>query len=135
MAIIVDGENLSVPIFIDEYGYVDLATADFDPVTTLTDWKGALNDSRLGNYLKKGFLARADSDGILWAITLRQFKDAIKHPEGQDNATILATLVPEELSVSANQWLECRLIKVFAADSSEDVDLITDIQIGVKFNS
>ena len=133
MARILDGDNLNTPFFVDDYGYVDVSVSDFDPVTTLTDWKypdGTMHESRLGSYTKNGFLVRCDTAGVLQAITLRQFKEAIKHPAGDDDATILATLVPEPITLTANQWLECRLIKVFAATSSAELDLLEDINVG-----
>ncbi len=135
MAIIVDGENLNVPFFVDDYGEVDISVTDFDPVTTLRDWKYVATDmhaSRLGNYLKKGFLIRPSATGVIFAITLRQFKEAIKHPVGQNDATILAGLVPEQISVNVNQWLECRLIKVFGADSSPELsdEVVETIDVG-----
>jgi len=136
MTVLRDGENLNVGFYVDDYGYVDITETDFDPVTTLTDWEypdGSMHNSRLGEYLKKGFVVRADTDGILHAITLRQFKKAIKNPVGQTSATILAGLIPEPVSLTANQWLECRLIKVFAADSSPEIEdsMVQDITVGL----
>lgn len=133
MAIIVDGENLNTPFFVDDIGVVDISTQDFDPITNYRDFKYEDTDmhaSRIGNYSKKGFLVKLEEAGSIYVITLRAFKDAIKHPEGSDDATILATLVPELMTLIAGEWLPVRLIKVFAADSSPELSLADSIVVG-----
>jgi hypothetical protein len=133
MARITDGLNVNQPWLVSDYGWADISVTDFDPITDYHDWRfpaDNMHESRRGNYIKKGFLARPDADGGFYAITHQQFMDAIKHPEGQDEVTILAGLVPQLFHGMEGQWVECRLVKVFAADSSEDLDMASGVNIG-----
>ena len=63
-----DGLNRNTPFFIQSYGYVSIAAADFDPITTEVDWRGALNDSQVGSYRKNGFLRDLMLTGVLYII-------------------------------------------------------------------
>lgn len=115
MTKITNGYNVSSPLFVDDYGYVDISTDDFDPITTLTDWAypvGSMHISRRGMYMQKGFLARPNADGLVYAITYRQWKEV--GGSFQDRSGV--DLVPQPFLGAANQWIECPLVKVFAQD-------------------
>lgn len=130
MAILRNGEGINQPIFCRDYGYVDISTDDFDPITTLHDWKYPspleMHASRQGMYMKKGFLARPDADGDFYAITLAQYKDArnsFTDREGND-------LEPELFHGTKETWIECPLAKVFASDDACFATVATSINVG-----
>ena len=114
MASVKDGLNRTVPFFVQTYGYVNIAAADFDPLTTLTDWRGALNISQVGSYRKNGFLARPSVDGDFYAVTWDQYHNAMHNPHGLTEAQVIAAIVPQLFLGAATQWIECLLIKVFS---------------------
>ena len=126
-----DGLNRNVAFFIHDYGYVDISTADFDPITTETDWRGALDISQVGSYRTNGFLARPDADGLFYAITWAQYEQAMKNPHGLTEAQVIATLVPQAFSGVANQWIECLLVKVFATDDATYGTIAEAVNIGL----
>lgn len=129
MTKIIGGNNVNVPFLVDDYGYVDISTADFDPITTLTDWKyplGTMHASRQGMYIRKGFLARPNADGNFYAITYRQYHEvggSFQDRRGVD-------LVPQLFLGAANQWIECPLVKVFATDEGSGTEC-TAINVGL----
>ena len=108
-----DGLNRNTPFFTQAEGYVTIAAADFDPITTETDWRGALNISQVGSYRKNGFLARPDADGAFYAITWAQYHEAMAHPAGLTEVQVIAALVPQLFEGADNQWIEELLVKVF----------------------
>lgn len=132
---VTDGLNRGVPFFISEYGYVDISAADFDPLTTLTDWDGAfpegVDDTRYGTYLKNGFLARPNADGNFYAISWTQLERAMGRARGRTRAAVLATLVPQLYNGMENQWVECLLVKVFASDDQSYATVATSINVGL----
>jgi hypothetical protein len=121
MTKITNGYNVNTPLLVDDYGYVDITTDDFDPITTLTDWKyplGTMHISRRGMYIRKGFLARPNADGFVYAITYRQYHEvggSFQDRQGVD-------LVPQPFLGVANQWIECPLVKVFAQDTASGTE-------------
>lgn len=130
MAILRNGEGINQPIFVRDYGYVDISTEDFDPITTLHDWKYPspleMHASRQGMYMKKGFLARPNADGNFYAITLAQYKDAgNSFTDRAGNA-----LEPQLFLGAANEWIECPLAKVFASDDACFANTATAINVG-----
>jgi hypothetical protein len=129
MTKIIGGNNVNVPFLVDDYGYVDISTDDFDPITDLTDWKypaGSMNASRRGMYIRKGFLARPNDDGNFYAITYRQYHEvggSFQDRRGVD-------LEPQLFLGSANTWIECPLVKVFATDAGSGTEC-TAINVGL----
>jgi len=127
-----DGLNRNTPFFVFDYGYVDLSAADFDPLTTETDWRGALNDSQLGSYRMNGFLARPNADGLFYAITWAQYEQAMKNPHGLTEVQVIAALIPQAYLGVANQWIECPLIKIFYPDDDQEYKTVaTAANIGL----
>ena len=126
-----DGLNRNIGFEVYAYGYLSIAAADFDPLTTETDWRGALNDSQVGSYRTNGFLARPDADGLFYAITWAQYEQAMKNPHGLTEAQVIATLVPQAFSGVANQWIECLLVKVFDADDAKYGTIAEAVNIGL----
>ena len=126
-----DGLNRNTPFFIQSYGYVNIAAADFDPITTETDWRGALNISQVGSYRKNGFLARPDADGAFYAVTWDQYHTAMAHPAGLTEAQVIAAIVPQRFEGADNQWIECLLVKVFAANDQTYTTIATSVNIGL----
>lgn len=126
-----DGLNRNTPFFIQDYGYVDISAADFDPITDEADWRGALNDSQVGSYRKNGFLARPDADGAFYAVTWDQYNTAMAHPAGLTEAQVIAAIVPQRFEGADNQWIECLLVKVFAADDDNYATIATSINVGL----
>ena len=130
-----DGLNRNLPFFVHDYGYVNIAAADFDPITTETDWRGALNISQVGSYRKNGFLARPNADGNFYAVTWDQYHRAMHNPHGLTEVQIIATIVPQLFNGVENQWIECLLIKVFAhgpgQNGGQHDTICTDINVGL----
>lgn len=126
-----DGLNRNTPFFIQSYGYVSIAAADFDPITTATDWRGALNISQVGSYRKNGFLARPDADGAFYAVTWDQYNTAMAHPAGLTEAQVIAAIVPQRFEGADNQWIECLLVKVFASNDGDYATVATSINVGL----
>jgi hypothetical protein len=121
MTKVTNGYNVNIPILVDDYGYVDISTADFDPITTLHDWKypvAEMNISRRDQYRRNGFLARPNADGLFYAITYRQYHEvgeSFQNRRGVD-------LVPQPFLGVANEWIECPLVKVFAQDEASGTE-------------
>ena len=126
-----DGLNRNTPFFIQSYGYVNIAAADFDPITTETDWRGALNDSQIGSYQKNGFLARPDADGAFYAVTWDQYHTAMRHPAGLTEAQVIAAIVPQRFEGADNQWIECLLVKVFSHSDQTYAATCVNINVGL----
>jgi hypothetical protein len=106
---LVTRRGAEIPFFIEDFTYEDIQTVAFDPITLLHDARHVhptvLNDSDLGAYTKHGFLVRPDTDGVIYGITWRQYKDNLKSLSG---------LVPQAYLASANTWIECPFVKIFA---------------------
>lgn len=128
---VTDGLNRGVPFFLNDYGYANIAAADFDPITTETDWRGALDNSQLDFYRKNGFLVRPWTDGAFYAITWNQYYNALKAAHGQAEAVVLAALVPQEFLAVGGTWVECLLVKVFANNDGDYQTASTEINIGL----
>lgn len=126
-----DGLSRNIPFFVDRYGYVNIVAAAFDPITTETDWRGALNDSQVDFYRKNGFLARPNDDGDFYAIQWEEYNEAMKNPHGLTEVQIIAALVPQLFNGVANQWIECLLIKIFAHTDEKYGCDATDCNIGL----
>ena len=131
MAILRNGEGINEPIFVRDYGYIDISAESFSPIETLHDWKylhpDVMHASRQGMYMKKGFLARPDTTGAFYAITLAQYKDPTRNSfldkEGND-------LEPELFNATANEWIECPLVKVFSSVDSSYANSSSSINVG-----
>lgn len=128
---VTDGLNRGVPFFFSDYGYATIAAANFDPLTTAVDWRGALNDSQYDYYVKNGFLARPWTNGAFYAITWAQLEDAMGRAHGLTRVQVLATLVPQEFLAVGGTWVECLLVKVFANDDATYATASTEINIGI----
>ena len=131
MASVKDGLNRTVPFLVHDYGQINIAAADFDPLTTLTDWRGALNISQAGSYRKNGFLVRPWTDGDFYAITWAQYEQAMKNPHGLTEAQVIATLIPQEYLARAGTWIEALLIKVFAHSNQTYPTVSVEINVGL----
>ena len=115
-------DGTKVPFFVDDIEVKDISTADFSPSED-----PSMSDTDKGKYLDKGFLVRAQADGNACVITLRQYL--------KNNKTVTG-LTPIKVIMSANQWLECRVVKVYAKDDATYPSTIGDstndeINIGV----
>lgn len=127
-----DGLNRNLPFFVQNYGYVNIAVVDFDPITTETDWRGALNASQVDYYRANGFLARPNADGNFYAITWQQYHEAMQNPHGLTEVAIIAALVPQLYNGVEDQWIECLLVKVFSHTGNQNYTTIcTDINVGI----
>lgn len=117
MAVLTDGQGRNVPLFLDYYRYFSIATADFSP---LEDPSPA--DIETGIFEEKGFLARPNADGNFYAIQLKDYLD---------NGKSFTGLVPEPFLGKDGQWIECRLIKVFASNDAQYGSTATAINYGI----
>ena len=110
------------PEFADDIETQSITSADFSPIED-----ASLTASEIGRYTDKGFLVRALADGNAYVITLRQYKN---------NNNSLTGLVPHGvIPMSANTWLECRVVKVYADDDATYPSTIGDasgyVNIGI----
>jgi hypothetical protein len=130
MALLRNPDGINQPIFVDDYGYIDISAESFSPIETLHDWiylaPVEMHASRQGMYMKKGFLARPDTTGAFYAITLRQYKrerNSFQDRAGND-------IEPELFNATANTWIECPLVKVFSSVDSSYVTASGSINVG-----
>jgi hypothetical protein len=100
--------GFQIPFFIESFTLESIATANFDPITSLHDAKHVhpteLNASEVGMYSKGGFLVRPDTDGALYGITWRQYID---------NNKSLTGLIPQKFLGLASTWIECPFVKIY----------------------
>lgn len=109
------GANL--PEFVDDIYYANVATADFSPLEDPSPTVGDIDSF-------KGFLVRPQADGNLYGITWRQYEKAGK-------PTSLSALVPVLVTCTANQWIECVYVKVFAGNDATYPTTASPLNIGV----
>ena len=114
---VTDREGRNIPFFIDTYEYHVISTEDFDPISD-----PSLDASELGVYTSKGFLIRPNADGDLYAIPWYDY---------HFNGDSLTGLVPVIYMGAQNQWVECRLIKVFAHNNAHYGSTCTAINVGI----
>ena len=114
---ITDREGRSVPLFFDDYEYHSIATIDFSPIE---DPSPPITASALGLLQQRGFLVRPNADGTVYGITLYRY---IK------NGNSLTGLSPKRYMGVANQWIECRFIKIYAHNDAHFVTTATAMNI------
>ncbi len=117
MAILTDREGRNQPLFLDYYEYYSIATEDFSPTVD-----PSLTDEQIGIYEDKGFLVKPNADGALYGITLYHYLK---------NGKSLTGLVPQQYIGKDGQWIECRLIKVYAANDATYASIATAINVGI----
>src|SRR5512133_1827594 len=105
------------PAFVDDILYVNVATADFSPIEDPSPSIPSLD-------AYKGFLVRPQADGNFYGITYTQWVRA-------GRPVALTALVPVLITVSANQWLECPMVKIFAANDATYPCTANPLNIGV----
>lgn len=106
-------DGTSFPEFIDDIEVKDMTSTDFSPLED-----PSLTASEIGRYTDKGFLVRAGADGNAYVITWRQYVN---------NDKSLTGLIPRgPIPMSANQWLETRIIKVYAKEDGTYPSTIGD---------
>lgn len=112
-----DSKGRNIPFFLDYYEYKSIATADFSPTED-----PSLTESEIGAYTEKGFLVKPNADGALYCITLHAY-------EANDNT--VDGLIPQQYLGKDGQWLECRVVKVFAANDATYASIATAVNIGI----
>ena len=121
----------SIAFLVDDYNYEALTNNSFDPLTDLHDaehvtpthmtWQHAV-----AHYGKNGFLARPNEGGAFYAVTWRQFQNAInKEMTYAERVVVLATLIPKRFNSVIDTWIECPLIKVYGLNGDGDQNYIT----------
>jgi hypothetical protein len=55
----------------------------------------------------------------------------MKNPHGLTEVQVIAALVPQAFLGVGSQWIECRLIKVFAANDATYATVATNINVGL----
>jgi hypothetical protein len=109
---ITDNRGRSIPFFVGNYTYESIATADFDPITTLHDARHVhpteMNTAELGRYSGRGFLVRPNATGLFYGITWEQYVN---------NKKSLTGLTPQPFLAVANTWIECPYVKIYASNS------------------
>jgi hypothetical protein len=109
---VVDRLGRQIPFFVEHFSYEDIRTADFDPITSLHDayhvHPTVMTDTEVGVYEDRGFLVRPDTDGALFGITFYQYTQ---------NKRSLTGLLPQQFLASANTWIECPFVKVYAKNA------------------
>jgi hypothetical protein len=117
MGVLIDSGGRNVPLFIDFYERYSIVNEDFSPLED-----ASLTDSEIGVYIDKGFLVRPSADGDLYGITLYAY---------QKNDKSLTGLIPQPFDGIANQWIECRFVKVYRGNVGTYRSVAPTITIGV----
>lgn len=110
-------DGTAVPFLVDDIEYHAIATEDFSPSED-----ASLTASEIGKYMDKGFLVWPHADGNLYGITWRQY---IANNES------VTGLIPQLITVSANGWVECRFVKVLAANDGSYPSTCGPITVGI----
>ncbi len=120
----------SIAFLVDDYNY-ELLTATFDPITDLhdEDHAGATHmtwQHAVAHYENNGFLARPNEAGAFYAVTWRQYQNALnKQMTYAERVAVLATLVPKRFNAEADKWVECPLVKVYGINGDGDQSYVT----------
>lgn len=112
-----DGGGRNIPFFVDFFERHSIAIKDFSPSED-----PSIEDHDEGKYMDKGFLVRPNADGDLYGVTLYDY---------EMNGKSLTGIVPEPFDGKANEWIECRFVKIFASNDSNYPTTATTITIGV----
>jgi hypothetical protein len=121
---LIDNRGRQIPFFVGTFTYESIATANFDPITTLHDalhvHPTTLNDSELGKYTLGGFLVRPNADGLFYGITWEAY---IR------NKKSLTGLTPQAFLGLASSWIEVPFIKVYASNDATYKTIATYINV------
>jgi hypothetical protein len=121
---LIDNQGRQIPFFVGTFTYESIATADFDPITTLHDARHVhpveMNDSEVGKYSRGGFLVRPNDDGLLYGIT---WEDYIR------NHKSLTGLTPQAFLGAVDAWIECPFVKVYACNDATYKTVATYINV------
>lgn len=112
-----DSQGRNIPFFLDYYRHFSIATADFSPLEDPSPV-----DIETGIFEEKGFIAKPNADGAFYAIQLFDYLA---------NGKSLIGLVPQKFNGKDGQWIECRLVKVFASNDSTYATIATEINYGI----
>jgi len=115
--IITDQEGRTVEFFIDNYRYKNIATEDFSPLED-----ASMEEKEVNAYIHKGFLVMPHADGTFYGITWRDYKA---------NGESLTGLTPEIYKGRDSFWIECRFVKVYAANNVPYANTTTSINVDI----
>jgi len=125
---LVDNRGRQIPFFVNNFTLESIATANFDPITSLHDAHHVhpvtMNDSEVGAYSRRGFIVRPDTDGALYGITW----DAYMNNKVQSQPS-LTGLLPQKFLGLANTWIECPFVKIYAKNDGTSPSLATEINV------
>ncbi len=107
----------NIPEIVDDMGYVNVATADYSPIEDPSPSVPVSLDAY------KGFLVRPQVDGDFYGITYRQWAKAGKPAS-------LTGLIPVKVTLSANQFLECVYVKIFATNDATYKTTASPLNLG-----
>lgn len=117
MGVLLDSQGRNQPFFVDYYEWYSIATEDFSPIED-----PSLSVAEIGAYTEKGFLVKPNASGTLYAITLYDYNR---------NGKSLTGLRPEPYPGVENEWIECRLVKVYRVNTGTYRSVATQITIGI----
>lgn len=109
--ILTDSQGRNLPLFIEDYERVSIASEDFSPSED-----PSLTASQVGVYCDKGFLVRPHTDGDFYGITWYRYHN------NKDSVDGLSALPYDGI---ANQWIECRFVKVTTASTATSITVGT----------
>lgn len=115
--VITDSGGRNLGFFIDYFERHTISTEDFNPSAD-----PSLTASKIGTYMDKGFLVRPNADGDFYGITLYAY---------ERNNKSLVGLIPEPFDGLANEWIECRFVKVYSTTDGTYGSSATAVTIGV----
>jgi hypothetical protein len=125
---LIDNRGRQIPFFVNNYTLENIATANFDPITSLHDAIHAhpteMNASRVGVYSRGGFLVRPDTDGALYGITWDAYKN-----NKIDGSPSLTGLLPQKFLGLANTWIECPFVKIYSKADGTYPSTSTEINV------
>jgi hypothetical protein len=114
---VTDREGRNISFFVDYTEHYSIVTEDFSPIED-----PSLSASEIGRYVDKGFLVRPDTDGNIYGITLYHYLK---------NGKSLTGLHPQPFYALANQWIECRYVKIYRGNVGTYRSIAPNIEIGI----
>jgi hypothetical protein len=125
---LIDNRGRQIPFFINTFTLESIATANFDPITTLHDalhvHPAVMNLSEVGVYSRRGFLVRPDTDGALYGITWEAYQN-----NKIDGSPSLTGLTPQKFLGLASTWIECPFVKIYSKADGTYPSLSTEINV------
>lgn len=114
--VVTDNEGRRIAFEIADVEIQSIDGVDFSPIED-----ASLSPQEIGRYTEGGFLVAPNEDDILYGITWFQY-----HKNGDS----LTNLTPVKLYTNQKDFFPCRVVKIYADDTSGKTTTATEIQVG-----